>query len=465
VRMGTPTEIYATFVMTVVAEEDDSRSIWPSCPAFGWTTGVHKLDCLPNGKPLTTPGTSHVIETHGYYQHGTGFPSVNGWAKMWGFNANLPIKVSAEATGLERRNVFGSEFGAVVMSSFESMAPTLHEAHWGLHAGQVSDTCNETGFANTCKGPNVMAQRNYPCDSLINAYFGLHPDSYFNQTGEAIFKRQLFQCMLAQALILKSDIETRRSQNQFGALVWQLNEIWPTGGWGSLEYGTPVKGQVLGGRWKPLHYLYRRSIFADVMVACGADGQCYVKNDGPTAFEGVCIVSFLRFADGRKELLKALDFSSAPLRAGPGTKELFQVEVSGMDSSSYMLLGECTTSAPSRLVAAYGSSDGCVSFNEILMAAPAQLHLPPAKVNATVAAAANADGSIDISLTADRTALYVTLTTLAHGRFSDNAFAMAPGSGKVQFLPFGKLDVQLLRSSLRVEHLQMHQLQPFSTVI
>eukprot|EP00435_Cladocopium_sp_Y103_P024112 s4048_g5.t2 len=30
VLMGTKTEIYATFVMTVVAEEDDSRSIWPS---------------------------------------------------------------------------------------------------------------------------------------------------------------------------------------------------------------------------------------------------------------------------------------------------------------------------------------------------------------------------------------------------------------------------------------------------
>ena len=124
--MGTKTEIYATFVMTVVAEEDDSRSIWPSCPAFGWSTGlanpwavcllhlltpyhrfitsvsvtcsffdvlsfltffpttqipwfvlpdtveegptvdpipviispgVHKLDCLPNGEPLTTPAT------------------------------------------------------------------------------------------------------------------------------------------------------------------------------------------------------------------------------------------------------------------------------------------------------------------------------------------------------------------------------------------------------------------------
>ena len=70
----------------------------------------------------------------------------------------------------------------------------------------------------------------------------------------------------------------------------QLNEIWPTGGWGSIEYGTAsVPGQVrrrrwcflgvllcwlrrarvtrplppllmwqvLGGRWKPLHYMVR----------------------------------------------------------------------------------------------------------------------------------------------------------------------------------------------------------------
>lgn len=42
VKMGTETEIYATFVMTVVAEEDTSRSIWPSCPAFGWSTGASR---------------------------------------------------------------------------------------------------------------------------------------------------------------------------------------------------------------------------------------------------------------------------------------------------------------------------------------------------------------------------------------------------------------------------------------
>ena len=55
---------------------------------------------------------------------------------------------------------------------------------------------------------------------------------------------------------MKSNIEARRAQNQIGIIVWQLNEIWPTGGWGSVEYGTVghTKGQVIGGRWKPLHY-------------------------------------------------------------------------------------------------------------------------------------------------------------------------------------------------------------------
>lgn len=47
-----------------------------------------------------------------------------------------PAQVDAEETGLGHRNIFGSEFGAVVMSSFESMAPTLAPEHWGLHGGQ-----------------------------------------------------------------------------------------------------------------------------------------------------------------------------------------------------------------------------------------------------------------------------------------------------------------------------------------
>lgn len=39
-------------------------------------------------------------------------------------------------------------------------------------------------------------------------------------------------------------------------------------------------GQVIGGRWKPLHYMLESCLFKDVFVACGREGQCYVRNDG-----------------------------------------------------------------------------------------------------------------------------------------------------------------------------------------
>lgn len=53
------------------------------------------------------------------------------------------------------------------------------------------------------------------------------------------------------------------------------------GGWGSLEYGTPnFPGQVIGGRWKPLHYMLGREIFTDISATCGTL-SCYVRNDLP----------------------------------------------------------------------------------------------------------------------------------------------------------------------------------------
>ena len=96
VVMGQPTGIYATFVMTVVAEEDQSRAVWPSCPASGWTAGVDRLTSLPTGNnPLSTPEQGPTFETHGPYQHGSGFPSVNGGggSKVIPFDPNIPIDV------------------------------------------------------------------------------------------------------------------------------------------------------------------------------------------------------------------------------------------------------------------------------------------------------------------------------------------------------------------------------------
>ena len=197
--------------------------------------------------PLTAYNHTHRCTTCGVAAHsasqanGNGWPAVNQapFDRLDVRPTDLPILVPQPADLSPRAaSVFTSEFGASAFSSFESMAPTLAQEHWGVHGGAPVDNCEEpdktNGFWKVCKGGNVMAERNYPCDNLIIGYFGT--GQQLDLTGEVAFKRQLYQCMVAQALAIKSNIEQKRAANKFGIVTWQLNEIWPTGGWGSIEY-------------------------------------------------------------------------------------------------------------------------------------------------------------------------------------------------------------------------------------
>ena len=180
-----------------------------------------------------------------------------------------------------------SEFGSSTFSSYESLSAVLAPKHLGIHGGSLPNNCvNVVGNLNTCNGTNVMSERNYPCDNFLMALFDVDP-SYLNQTGIKAFQAQTYLCMLSQALLLKTEIELHRSRNIFGSLIWQLNENWPTGGWGCLEYGGDMKGHVIGGRWKPLMYFLSQHLFHDVIVACGDAGLCYCKNDGISPVMGI----------------------------------------------------------------------------------------------------------------------------------------------------------------------------------
>jgi hypothetical protein len=41
-----------------------------------------------------------------------------------------------------------------------------------------------------------------------------------SQTGQAAFMRQLYKCMVGQALLMKSSMELHRSINSFGTMIW-----------------------------------------------------------------------------------------------------------------------------------------------------------------------------------------------------------------------------------------------------
>ncbi len=449
-------------LLGVIAEEDASKAIWPASPSNGWVSGVARLWATPDGTPLEArdPG---AIEAHGPYIRGGGFPAVNGVA------AYEPVATSVAfdeaAVGLSHASTFVSEFGAVAWSSPESLASTLSPRYRSLFGNQPPDVCEGDGFPNVCRGGNVLARRNYPCANFIGSFFGpsaayLRPGAtplplvaYLNNTQH--FASSLYLCGLASAFLVKNLVEGRvkinqcvgcamawrtartrhiilistqvegsRSRNELGHLIWQLNEVWPTGGWGSLEYG---------GRWKPHHYWYAKSLFRDVAAACDRTGRCYVRNDrSHRSFTGAVTVDAVDVATGRAARLVTKRVALAP---GPAVVERFSVPLGAVDATRTLCLIKCVDDA-----------GVVVSSSELILARPADLRLPAAQIKYK----ARGRGVI---LETNATALFVVLTARSEGRFADNAFALLPGRKTLEFLPFGAFDAGLFASSLRVEHL------------
>ena len=170
---GGDMEVYESLVMTTVAEEDDTRAIWPSSPSdYGWERGVDTLYGRPNGDTLKIRKKStQLLEMHGPYHHGysASYPGVNSLLTPNTYTTNLPPRFKEAAVGIDFPNMFISEFGSSVTSSFESMSSMLPEKSWSLHGGELPDTCHQLeGIVNECNGTNPMAERCVPSRHVSN---------------------------------------------------------------------------------------------------------------------------------------------------------------------------------------------------------------------------------------------------------------------------------------------------------
>jgi len=179
------------------------------------------------------------------------------------------------------------------------------------------------------------------------------------------------------------------------------------------------------------------------MLICGSNGDCVLKNDRFTPFAGALNVTKFELATGAETVLFSQPALALP--AGPGAAMWFNVGAS-IDATAFVLRGVVV------------GADGALvtdAFSPLLP--PANwTSLPLATVGASVADEPNADGSIDVTVTADKPAAFVTLTTAAAGRFSDNALPLvAAGSRVLRFEPWGDAAgaADQLRATLRVDHL------------
>ncbi len=272
-------------------------------------------------------------------------------------------------------------------------------------------------------------------------------------------------CQLATALALQSTVEVQRSSNRWGLQTWQLGEVWPTYGWGSLEYSSGA-GSVLGGRWKPSHYTLARA-YANVVVACSAAAACFVKNDDalqPLA-AATLVVAAVRLRDGSTA---ELGRAAVALPRG-GNAVSWQCAGGGPPPPAAACAGWPA------LLAAAGCAPGgtdCVisatvadaatgarrAANTQLLATPGALNASRAVRVAAAVGAARADGAVPVALTVagdgSAPALFVTLFTAANGRFSDNFITLVPaGQTTVLFLPFADGQRDVLAATLRVNSL------------
>ena len=167
--------------------------------------------------PVRAAPAECIVETHGPYTGGRGWPAVNSGnsSTVTPFDAAMPpqFPLQPEPMGAGFPGHFHSEFGPTSFSSFESMSATLTgPQNWGAHAP-------------------AMYWRSYSQDSIVASYFGDGDGAAVNMSvvGDGkVFARQLLLSQIASALLVKSEVETQRAGNFYGTMLWQpVNPLQP----------------------------------------------------------------------------------------------------------------------------------------------------------------------------------------------------------------------------------------------
>jgi beta-mannosidase len=240
-----------------------------------------------------------------------------------------------------------------------------------------------------------------------------------------------------------------------------------------------------------------REIWQDTVAGCGDDGTCYVRSDSLSAVVDASVdISVIDFSTG--ESTRVAHVTGVNLGVGAGQVHRFCLGAGSVSSGTC----ESLKSAVAKVgMSSCWSPDGTVgcalelvaddTILFVLLSPPSLLRLPAANVSITIApmpparsqstigesGASNrlhsttattrsgngikrAGAVATVTLESSDTALYVTLTTEAQGRFSDNAIFLRPHERReVEFVQFDESPpdqtLTVLRATTRVMHLEL----------
>ncbi|MDD7738611.1 MAG: glycoside hydrolase family 2 protein [Fusicatenibacter sp.] len=199
--------LYEYIIPKIVKEEDPMAFYWPSSPSSGGN--------------YENSNAENVGDVH-----------------YWGvWHGNEPF------TAYRKHHYrFLSEFG---FQSFPSL--------------QTVRRFTDDGDRNIYSRVMEMHQRNTAANGKIMNYISqtyLYPKNF----DELLYISQLLQ---ADAIRYGVEHFRRFRGTCMGAVVWQLNDIWPVASWASVDYY---------GNWKALQYAEKR-MFAPVLLSCEEHGE------------------------------------------------------------------------------------------------------------------------------------------------------------------------------------------------
>ncbi|MBW0514543.1 hypothetical protein O181_054258 [Austropuccinia psidii MF-1] len=123
------------------------------------------------------------------------------------------------------------------------------------------------------------------------------------------YSTQVFQAAFMASQIAYYRLGASRSENNMGAVYWQLNDVWEGTTWSSIEYT---------GRWKIFHYLAERVqdhvIISPIFDLKSKILDVYVTSDLWHIVEGTAQWTWYDFA-GRQLSTHVRDFSISPLNS------------------------------------------------------------------------------------------------------------------------------------------------------
>lgn len=217
------------------------------------------------------------------------------------------------------------------------------------------------------------------------------------------FGNMLYLSQVQQALAIKTAVDYWRSLRPLcmGAIIWQLNDVWPVASWSSIEYN---------GKWKLLHYA-SKDFFAPLNIALfKKDGKIFVYAHNDTDKSCKTTVSLKNFDFSGKEL-KA--FKQEITLEQDSSQKVFEFDVSDFDASSFLYAGLGETFATSMFIEE-----------------PKKVPLEKPAIKAEVRALESGGKSMqfEIKLKTGKPAFYVSLEAQGiSGLFDKNMLTLLPG--------------------------------------